>query len=147
MSLYYQRARTSKQAERPGGLMMMDSTDGVWPRPAMLIGRRLECRALDRLAGAVRGGESRALVVRGDMGVGKTALLGYLAGRATGCRVARAAGTQSEMELAFAGLHQLFAPMLDRLENLPAPQQDALRIAFGMSPGPAPTGSCSAWPR
>ena len=138
MSLYYQRARTSKQAERPGGLMMMDSTDGVWPRPAMLIGRRLECRALDRLAGAVRGGESRALVVRGDMGVGKTALLGYLAGRATGCRVARAAGTQSEMELAFAGLHQLFAPMLDRLENLPAPQQDALRIAFGMSPGPAP---------
>jgi DNA-binding CsgD family transcriptional regulator len=116
----------------------MDSTDGTWPRPAKLIGRRAECRALDRLAGAVRAGESRALGVRGDVGVGKTALLEYLAGRALGCRVARAAGAQSEMELAFAGLHQLCAPMLDRLGDLPTPQQDALRVAFGMSAGPAP---------
>ena len=93
---------------------------------------------LDRLIAAVRAGESRALVVRGEPGVGKTALLDYLAGQAPGFRVARAAGVQSEMELAFAGLHQLCAPMLDRLECLPGPQRDALRIAFGISAGPAP---------
>ena len=93
---------------------------------------------LDRLVEAVRAGESRALVVHGEPGVGKTALLEYLAGHAPGCRVARAAGVQSEMELAFAGLHQLCAPMLDRLEALPLPQRDALRTAFGMSAGPAP---------
>ena len=70
--------------------------------------------------------------------MGKTALLEYLAGQASGCRVARAGGVQSEMELAFAVLHQLCAPMLDRLERLPAPQRDALRTAFGLSAGPAP---------
>ncbi len=93
---------------------------------------------LDRLLGAVRAGESRALVVRGEPGVGKTALLEYTVEQASGCSVARAAGVQSEMELAFAGLHQLLAPMLDRLEALPVPQRDALRTAFGFSPGPAP---------
>jgi AAA ATPase domain len=77
-------------------------------------------------------------VVHGDPGVGKTALLDYLAGKATGCRVERAAGIQSEMELAFAGLHQLSAPMLDRLETIPVPQRDAARIAFGLSAGSAP---------
>ena len=77
-------------------------------------------------------------MVHGEAGVGKTALLEYLAGHAPGCRVVRAAGVQSEMELAFAGLHQLCAPMLDRLEALPPPQRDALRTAFGMSAGPAP---------
>jgi DNA-binding CsgD family transcriptional regulator len=77
-------------------------------------------------------------VVRGEPGVGKTALLDYLVETASECRVARAAGVQSEMELAFAGLHQLCVPMLDRLERLPGPQQDALRTAFGMSAGPAP---------
>jgi DNA-binding CsgD family transcriptional regulator len=111
--------------------------DAGW-RPAKLVGRRAECGVLDRLAQAVRAGESRALVVRGEVGMGKTALLEYLARRASGCRVARAAGAQSEMELAFAGLHQLCAPMLDRLEALPTPQRDALRIAFGVSAGPAP---------
>ena len=70
--------------------------------------------------------------------MGKTALLDYLAGRASGCRVARAAGVQSEMELAFAGLHQLCAPMLDHAESLPGPQREALRTAFGLSPGPVP---------
>ena len=70
--------------------------------------------------------------------MGKTALLDYLAGQAPGCWVARAAGVQSEMELAFAGLHQLCAPMLDRLDRLPGPQRDALRTAFGLSAGPAP---------
>jgi len=93
---------------------------------------------LDQLVEDVRAGESRALVVHGEVGAGKTALLEYLAGHAPGCRVARAAGVQSEMELAFAGLHQLCAPMLDRLEALPVPQRDALRTAFGMSAGPAP---------
>jgi hypothetical protein len=86
----------------------------------------------------VRAGEGRALVVRGEPGVGKTVLLDYLAGRASGCRVARAAGVQSEMELAFAALHQLCAPMLDHAESLPVPQREALRTAFGLSAGPVP---------
>jgi DNA-binding CsgD family transcriptional regulator len=94
---------------------------------------------LDRLVEAVRyAGESRALVVHGEAGVGKTALMDYLAGHAPGCRVARAAGIQSEMELAFGGLHQLCAPMLDRVESLPVPQRDALQTAFGMCVGAAP---------
>ena len=85
-------------------------------------------------------GESRALVVRGDPGVGKTVLLDYLAGRASDsrCRVARVVGVQSEMELAFAGLHQLCAPMLSRAEQLPVPQRDALRTALGVAAGPPP---------
>src|SRR3989454_3949500 len=107
-------------------------------RAAGLRGRRGECGVLDRLVDAVRAGESRALVVAGEPGVGKTALLDYAAGQALGCRVARAAGVQSEMELAFAGLQQLCAPMLDRLERLPAPQRDALGTAFGLRGGAAP---------
>jgi DNA-binding CsgD family transcriptional regulator len=90
------------------------------------------------LVAAVRAGESRVLVVRGEPGAGKTALLDDLAGQAQGCRVVRTAGVQSEIELAFAGLHQLLAPMLDRLEQLPVPQREALRTAFGLSAGPAP---------
>jgi DNA-binding CsgD family transcriptional regulator len=93
---------------------------------------------IDRLVAAVRAGDSRTLVVRGEPGVGKTALLEYLAGQASDCRVVRAVGIQSEMELTFAVLHQLCAPMLDRLERLPAPQRDALRTAFGLSAGVAP---------
>ena len=78
-------------------------------------------------------------MVRGEPGVGKSALLDYLAGHGRqGCRVVRAAGVQSEMELAFAGLHQLLAPVLDRADRLPAPQRDALRTAFGLSAGPVP---------
>src|ERR1700730_14527623 len=107
-------------------------------RAAALTGRRRERDELDRLMEAVRAGESRALVVRGEPGVGKTALLDYIVEQASGFRVARAAGIQSEMELAFAGLHQLLAPMLDHLERLPSPQRDALRTALGVSPGPAP---------
>ncbi|HEY6480299.1 MAG TPA: ATP-binding protein, partial [Streptosporangiaceae bacterium] len=107
-------------------------------RTVGLAGRRAECGVLDGLVGAVRAGESRALVVHGEAGVGKSALLDYLAGQAPGCRVARAAGVHSEMELAFAGLHQLCAPMLDHLEALPVPQRDALRTVFGMSEGPVP---------
>ena len=103
-----------------------------------LTGRQSERDVLDRLIEAVGAGESRALVVRGEPGVGKTALLDYLAGRAAGCRVARTAGVQSEMELAFAGLHQLVAPVLDHLANLPGPQREALQTAFGVTAGSAP---------
>src|SRR5256714_3333271 len=104
----------------------------------MLRGRSAEREALDRQLQRVRAGKSSVLVVRGEAGVGKTALLEYVAERASGCRIARVAGVESEMELAFAGLHQLCAPMLDGLEALPSPQQDALRIAFGMQGGAAP---------
>ncbi len=104
----------------------------------VLRGRRAECALLDRLIDAVRGSESRALVLRGEPGVGKTALLEYLVERASDCRVERAVGVQSEMELAFAALHQLLEPMLDHLDRLPVPQRDALRTAFGINPGPAP---------
>ena len=107
-------------------------------RTAQLRGRRAELRMLDGLVEAVRAGESRALVVRGEPGVGKTALLDHLARRASGCRVVRAAGVQSEMELAFAGLHQLCAPMLDHLEAIPVPQRAAVRVAFGLGAGPVP---------
>jgi DNA-binding CsgD family transcriptional regulator len=93
---------------------------------------------LDRFVAGVRAGEGRALMVRGEPGVGKTVLLDYLAGRASGCRMARAVGVQSEMELAFAGLHQLCAPMIDHGASLPVPQREALRTAFGLSAGPAP---------
>ena len=107
---------------------------------SVLRGRRSERGVLDRLAGAVRDGRSRVLVLYGEPGVGKTVLLDYLAGRAPGCRVVRAAGVQSEMELAFAGLHQLCAPLLDRLGRLPEPQQEALRTAFGLASAPGPAG-------
>ncbi len=108
----------------------------VWSRPSEFRDRRAERRVLDGLVAAVRKGESRALVLHGEAGVGKTALLEYLASHAPGCRVVRTAGVQSEMELPFAGVHQLCAPMLDRLERLPVPQADALRVAFGLSVGP-----------
>ena len=103
-----------------------------------LRGRQSECRMLDRLIESVQAGESRVLVVRGEPGMGKTALLDYTAQQARGCQVVRAVGVQSEMELAFAAVHQLCTPMLNRLERLPEPQRDALRTAFGVSAGPAP---------
>ena len=116
----------------------MANLSPVSRRATSLTGRRSECDALDRLVEDVGAGESRALVVRGEPGVGKTALLEYLVEQAPEFRVVRAAGVQSEMELAFAGLHQLLAPMLDRLEGLPAPQSEALRTVFGLSSGRAP---------
>jgi DNA-binding CsgD family transcriptional regulator/tetratricopeptide (TPR) repeat protein len=103
----------------------------------VLRGRRSERAALERVLAEVRAGGSAALVVRGEAGVGKTALLEYLVERAEGCRVARAAGVQSEMELAFAGIHQLSGPLLDRLDRLPGPQRNALAAAFGLG-GSAP---------
>jgi DNA-binding CsgD family transcriptional regulator len=104
----------------------------------MLRGRRDECSALDRLLQRIRVGESAVLVLRGEAGMGKTALLEYVAEQAAACRVARAAGVQAEMELAFAGLHHLCAPMLDGVGSLPAPQRDALQVAFGLQNGGAP---------
>src|SRR4051794_12819638 len=103
-----------------------------------LLGRSSECDTLDRLVATVRAGQSAVLVVRGEAGVGKSALLASLIERASGCRIVRAAGVESEMELPFAGLHQLCGPMLDRLDRLPAPQRDALATAFGLSAGDPP---------
>jgi DNA-binding CsgD family transcriptional regulator len=107
------------------------------PQPG-LRGRQAERAALDRLLAEVRGGQSGVLVLRGEAGVGKTAMLDYLAAQASGFRVARAAGVESEMELAFAGLHQLCTPMLDELAGLPRPQREALGTVFGLGPGHAP---------
>src|SRR3954466_12254634 len=107
-------------------------------RPPVLLGRARERRALDRFLENVRGGQSAVLVLRGEAGVGKTALLHHCARQASGFRVAKIAGVESEMELAFAGLHQLCAPMLGRLDALPAPQRAALGVALGLASGPAP---------
>jgi DNA-binding CsgD family transcriptional regulator len=103
-----------------------------------LLGRLRERDALDQLVAAVRSGESRTLVIRGEAGIGKSALLDHVATSASGCRILRAAGVQSEMELPFASMHQLCAPMLEHAQQLPGPQRDALEIAFGMSAGTAP---------
>src|SRR5437588_2781122 len=103
-----------------------------------LRGRRAECDTLDTFVARVRAGESQVLVVRGEAGVGKSALLDYLVDRASDCTIARAAGQEYEMELAYAGLHQLCAPLLDLSERLPRPQRDALATAFGLSAGAAP---------
>ncbi|MFK0119564.1 AAA family ATPase [Streptomyces sp. NPDC090994] len=105
---------------------------------AGLVGRRAECQVLDDLLARARAGRSGAVVVRGEAGIGKTALLHHLLCRATGCRVVKAAGVQSEMELSYAGLHQLCAPLLSGLDALPEPQRDALRTAFGLRSGAAP---------
>src|SRR5580658_2865200 len=104
----------------------------------MLWGRRQQCGALDGLLADVRAGRSRALVIRGEPGIGKTALLGYAAETAPDFRVARAEGVESEMELPFAALQQLCGPVLGRLGRLPGPQRDALGVAFGLRPGSAP---------
>src|SRR5262249_56230697 len=108
---------------------MNSSVSGKLPS---LYGRRRECAVLDELLEQVRRGHSAVLVMRGEAGVGKTALLEYVARRAWGCRLERVTGVRSEMALAFAGLHQLCAPMLSRAECLPVPQREALRTAFGL---------------
>ncbi len=107
-------------------------------KPASLCGRRSECEVLDGLLDGVRGGHSAVLVIRGEAGIGKTALLDYAVDAAPDLRAVRAGGVESEMELAFAALHQLCGPLLDRLEDLPGPQRDALETVFGMKAGPAP---------
>ncbi|SNS32288.1 regulatory protein, luxR family [Geodermatophilus saharensis] len=108
---------------------------GTAPR---LVGRRAECERLSGLVAAAEAGRSQVLVLRGEAGIGRTALLAFVAERAGGCRVRRAAGVESERELAFAGLHQLCGPLLDRGDALPPPQREALHTAFGLRPGGAP---------
>jgi DNA-binding CsgD family transcriptional regulator len=103
-----------------------------------LLGRRAECEALDRLLTDALAGRSGVTVVRGEVGVGKSALLGYVSDRAGGWHVATASGVESEMELAYSGLHQLCAPMLEHLDRLPVPQRDALATVLGRSAGPPP---------
>jgi predicted ATP-dependent serine protease len=95
-----------------------------------LFGRKSECDALDRLLSDAISGTSRVMVLRGDAGVGKSALLAYVSHRAADWRVATAVGVESEMELAYSGLHQLSGPMLDHLDRLPAPQREALATVF-----------------
>src|SRR3954447_13288674 len=107
-------------------------------RRPLLLGRAGEREQLDRRVGRVRDGRSAVLVVRGEAGVGKSALLRDCTRRASGFRVAKLAGVESEMELPFAGLHQLCAPMLGRLDALPEPQQAALCVALGLASGAAP---------
>ncbi len=103
-----------------------------------LRGRASECALLDGLVGDIRRGESRSLLLRGEAGIGKTTLLTYLVESASDLTVDRAAGVESEMELAFASLHQLCGPMLELLPRLPAPQREALDVVFGRSSGAAP---------
>src|SRR6187551_487869 len=97
------------------------------------LGRTSECQRLDGMLAHVRDGRSAALVIRGEPGVGKTALLRYAARQASGLQVAEVEGVQAEMELPFAGVHRLCAPLLDGLRGLAAPQQHALRVALGVS--------------
>ena len=103
-----------------------------------LYGRSDERAALELLVRHARAGESSVLVLRGEAGIGKSALLELVAERATGCRIARAVGVQADMELAFAGLHHLCVPMLPRMRALPAPQRRALHVAFGLQEGDPP---------
>jgi DNA-binding CsgD family transcriptional regulator/tetratricopeptide (TPR) repeat protein len=107
-------------------------------RRATLRGRADECTVLDDFVSSIRQSESRALVIRGEAGIGKTALLEYLLESGSDLSVVRALGVESEMELAYASLHQLCAPLLDRLDGLPAPQREALEVVFGLSAGAPP---------
>src|ERR1700761_1708375 len=108
------------------------------PRPPGFRGRSSELGALDRLLAQARGGHCAVLVIRGEAGIGKTALLRYAVSQASGFRLAQIAGVESEMELAYAGLHQLCTPLLDRLGVLPQPQRVALGIALGLESGDPP---------
>ena len=103
-----------------------------------LVGRRAECDTLDAVLADALTGRSQVIVVRGEAGIGKSALLDYVSGRVTGWRLARAVGVESEMELAYSSLQQLCAPMIEHLSALPSSQRSALSTVFGMSSGPAP---------
>ena len=103
-----------------------------------MCGRTRECAVLDGLTADIRMGQSRSLVLRGEPGIGKTALLEYLIESGSDLTVVQAAGVESEMELAYSGLHQLCGTLLNRLEKLPVPQRLAIEIVFGLSEGAAP---------
>ncbi|MFC8796482.1 ATP-binding protein [Promicromonospora sp. NPDC057138] len=115
----------------------MQRASGAAPG-GVFLGRRRECAALDDLVTAVEGGRSASLVLRGEAGIGKSALLSYVGDEASGCRVARVVGVEAEAELAFGGLHQLCAPFRDHIDRLPEPQRVALETAFGLSAGTPP---------
>jgi DNA-binding CsgD family transcriptional regulator/tetratricopeptide (TPR) repeat protein len=120
------------------GSVPRQTTSPIRQDAAGLVGRDAERSVLDGLLEDVRGGASRALVVRGEAGMGKTALLEYMAGQASDCRVVSVAAAQAEMEFGFAGLHQLCVPMLEYLGAVPAPQRKALYVTFGIEVGPVP---------
>src|SRR4051794_18450843 len=107
-------------------------------RGQRLRGRARECESLRNLISSVRSSSSRVLVLRGEAGVGKTALLEHAADLASGFGYARVTGVQSDMELAFAGLHQLCAPLMGHVDELPEPQREALAVAFGRGVGATP---------
>lgn len=111
----------------PGASLLTDATG--------LFGRERECGVIDALLEAARRGRSGSLVVRGEAGLGKTALLGYAAHRAVGMRVLRVTGVEGESDLAFAGFHGLMWPAVDQLDQLPGPQRDALATALGLLAG------------
>ena len=102
-----------------------------------MLGREREREVLDRLLDGARGGHGGVLVMRGDAGVGKTALLEYAVEAGRGCRIARTSGIEAEMELPFAAVQQLCSPFFELLERLPQPQHDALGVAFGLIANPA----------
>src|SRR6185436_1612054 len=122
----------SSRHRRP---VTLDAPMAAAHRPPAFRGRSSECELLDRLLDNVRGGQSAVLAIRGEAGVGKTALLRFCARQASGFRIEQIAGVESEMELPFAGLHRLCSPMLDRLGALPEPQQLALKVALGIESG------------
>ena len=104
----------------------------------MLVDRVGETGVLEQLLASVRDGLSGVLVLRGQAGIGKTALLDWTAGQAGDMRVVRLSGVESEMDLGFAAAHQLLVPFLGGREQLPGPQRDALGAAFGFVAGQAP---------
>src|SRR4051794_37531335 len=108
------------------------------PLASGFLDRASEREILDRLLAQVREGQSAVLVMRGEAGIGKTELLRYAAGHASGFRVAQVTGVEAEMELPFAGIHQLCAPLLEQVDGLPQPQQDALNVALGLASGDVP---------
>src|SRR6266540_4301156 len=117
---------------------MNAAPSGVGLPERHLLGREREREVLDRLLEAARNGNGDVLVVHGEPGVGKSALLDYAVGAGPEFRVARTAGVEAEMELPFAAVHQLCSPSLEHMERLPAPQRDALAVALGLSAGSAP---------
>ena len=131
--------RPTGLAGLPGLFRRGPAANGILMDPDVrLIGRDTERRVLDRLLEDVRAGTSRALVVHGEAGAGKTALLDYVARRAPDCRVVSTTGAQAETDFGFAALHQLCTPVLGHLDAVPPPQRQALRITFGIASGRVP---------
>jgi DNA-binding CsgD family transcriptional regulator len=117
---------------------MSGTSTAVLPSTGRLLGRKHEREVLDRLLDGARGGRGAVLVLHGEAGVGKTALLDYAAEAASEFRIARISGVEGEMELPFAAVHQLVSPFLELMERLPQPQREALGVAFGLGSGPVP---------